>query len=103
MSEIISALLLGIIQGLTEFLPVSSSGHLELLNHLLGPQEQLGSDLTMVLIVHAGTALSIMFIFWREIAGIIRDGISFRYSANTKLLIEIVIFHDSCNDRRILV
>ena len=62
----LEGLLLGIVQGLTEFLPVSSSGHLEIGQALLG---NTGSDnLTFAIIVHAATVLSTLVILWSEVA-----------------------------------
>ena len=74
MSDVIKALILGVIQGLTEFLPVSSSGHLEIANELMGSQT-LESDLTMVVLVHVGTAFSILYVFRQDILDLLR-GIS---------------------------
>lgn len=65
----IEALLLGIIQGLTEFLPVSSSGHLVIFQHLFGIKE---APLTFDILVHMGTLLAVFIAFWTDIAGIIR-------------------------------
>ena len=60
------ALLLGIIQGLTEFLPVSSSGHLEIGQALLGTAGE--ENLTFAIVVHAATVLSTLVILWQEVA-----------------------------------
>ena len=60
------ALLLGIIQGLTEFLPVSSSGHLEIGQALLGTAGE--ENLTFAIVVHAATVLSTLLILWQEVA-----------------------------------
>lgn len=60
------ALLLGIIQGLTEFLPVSSSGHLEIGQALLGTAGE--ENLTFAIAVHAATVLSTLVILWKEVA-----------------------------------
>ena len=60
------ALLVGIIQGLTEFLPVSSSGHLEIGQALLGTAGE--ENLTFAIVVHAATVLSTLVILWKEVA-----------------------------------
>ena len=66
------ALLLGLIQGLTEFIPVSSSGHLVLGQHLLG----LGADqadVTFEVFVHFGTVLSILTVYWNDVAELLGE------------------------------
>ena len=60
------ALILGIVQGLTEFLPVSSSGHLEIGHALLGTSGE--ENLTFAIIVHVATVLATLVILWREVA-----------------------------------
>ncbi|MFC1683425.1 undecaprenyl-diphosphate phosphatase [Candidatus Zixiibacteriota bacterium] len=65
------ALLLGLVQGLTEFLPVSSSGHLALAEKLLGLR---GDDLAFVVFVHFGTMLATMTAFWPQVWGMLRSG-----------------------------
>lgn len=62
----LEALILGIVQGLTEFLPVSSSGHLELGQALLGTSGE--ENLLFAVVVHAATVLSTLVILWREVA-----------------------------------
>lgn len=66
--SIIEAIILGIIQGATEFLPISSSGHLVLLPEIFGWG---AADLTLIGIVHLGTLLAILLYFWRDIWQII--------------------------------
>lgn len=68
------AALLGLIQGLTEFLPVSSSGHLLLAQHLLGIEG--GADVTFEIFVHFGTALSIIVVYKSRLADILRNAMS---------------------------
>ncbi len=64
--NIIEALILGLIQGLTEFLPVSSSGHLEIFKQVLGLEFAGSSGLSVDIVVHAGSALAILIFFIRE-------------------------------------
>lgn len=70
---IFEAVLLGFIQGLTEFLPVSSSGHLVIFQHLLGIQEP---PLTFDTLVHLGTLVPVFIVFWPDIARIFRKPFS---------------------------
>jgi undecaprenyl-diphosphatase len=72
MSEILNALILGIVQGLTEFLPVSSSGHLELAKYMLGDDALPADSLLMTVVLHFGTALATMYVFRVEIMEIIK-------------------------------
>lgn len=66
----VQALILGIVQGLTEFLPVSSSGHLEIGHVLLGTSGE--ENLTFAVIVHAATVLSTLVVLRREVAQLFR-------------------------------
>lgn len=66
------ALVLGAVQGLTEFVPVSSSGHLVLVPYVLGWGTALGSDLAFDVAVHLGTALAVVLYFWRDLWAIVR-------------------------------
>ncbi len=91
MTDLLRSLILGVIQGLTEFLPVSSSGHLEILNQLIGSSESVDSDLTMVILVHFGTALSILYVYRKDIQNIIYDLVRLRWSSETRIAIEILI------------
>ncbi|MEL6944316.1 MAG: undecaprenyl-diphosphate phosphatase, partial [Bacteroidota bacterium] len=71
MQDILRAIIIGIIQGLTEFLPVSSSGHIEIGQALLNLDYAEYEDQFSV-VLHAATALSTIVIFWKDILSIIR-------------------------------
>ena len=70
--DIISAFLLGLVQGLTEFLPISSSGHLVLSQHLLGFRE---SNLAFDILVHLGTLLAVIIYFRKDITSILLSSV----------------------------
>ncbi|MFL2569613.1 MAG: undecaprenyl-diphosphate phosphatase [Flavobacteriales bacterium] len=94
MSSIFAAILLGIIQGLTEFLPVSSSGHLEITTFIL---EHFGSEglpeenILMTVVLHAATALSTLFIFRDEVAQIFRGLLQFKWNEEFRFSLKIII------------
>ena len=67
-----TALILGIVQGLTEFLPVSSSGHLEITKEIFNADYQAKESLLMTVVLHFATALSTIFIFRKDILKILR-------------------------------
>lgn len=68
MTDVLRSIVLGVIQGLTEFLPVSSSGHLELAKYLLGDTSAGEQSLFFTIMVHVATALSTVFVFRKDIA-----------------------------------
>ncbi len=66
MTTILEAIVLGIIQGLTEFLPISSSGHLILAEWATGWQSELMNNLTFDVALHVGTLAAVLWYFWRD-------------------------------------
>lgn len=82
------AIVLGLIQGLTEFLPVSSSGHLELGKAAFGLKDL---DLTFSILVHGATALSTIVVFWRDIVDIAWGALMKRDWKNRKYVLMIIV------------
>lgn len=85
----LQALVLGIIQGLTEYLPVSSSGHLAIGSALFGVQGE--DNLTFTVMVHVATVLSTLVILWKEIDWILQGLFKFEMNAETKYFLNIVV------------
>lgn len=85
----IEALILGLVQGFTEYLPVSSSGHLAIGAALFGidPEE----NLSFTIVVHVATVMSTLVILWKEIDWIFRGLFKFELNAETKYVINILI------------
>lgn len=83
------AFVLGLIQGLTEYLPVSSSGHLAIGSALFGIEAE--ENLTFTVAVHVATVLSTLVILWKEIDWIFRGLFKFEMNAETKYVINILI------------
>lgn len=87
----LEALILGIVQGLTEFLPVSSSGHLELGKAIFNLNLAATDSLTFDVIVHGGTALSTLFVFRKDIFQILNGTFKFKWNTETKFVAYIII------------
>lgn len=87
----LQSIVLGIVQGLTEFLPVSSSGHLMLASEILGTDLSAADDLTFSLTLHAATVLSTIVILWREVWRLIKGVFSRTFTEEQAYLIKIVI------------
>jgi len=85
----LEALILGIIQGLTEFLPVSSSGHLELGKYILGVE--FSENLTFTVVVHGATVLSTIIVFWSTIVELFKELIKFQWNDSTKYIAKIAL------------
>ena len=88
--ETIQAIILGIVQGLTEFLPVSSSGHLQLAKELLGVDPEVGG-LTFDLTLHAATVLSTIVVLWSEIKRLVVGLVSKRFNAEQAYVLKIIL------------
>jgi undecaprenyl-diphosphatase len=89
--EIIDAIILGIVQGLTEFLPVSSSGHLELGKAILGDNSIPEESLLFTVVLHFATAISTMVVFRKDIWDIIKGVLKFQWNEDMQFLLKIVI------------
>ncbi len=87
----LEALILGIIQGLTEFLPVSSSGHLELTKAIFGGSKTPEASMLMTVMLHAATALSTIVIFRKEIAEIFMGLFQFKWNEEFIFSLKIII------------
>lgn len=85
----IEALILGILQGLTEYLPVSSSGHLAIGSALFGIEGE--DNLTFTIVVHVATVLSTLVILWKEINWIFRGLFKFQMNEETRYVVNIII------------
>ena len=83
------AIILGLIQGLTEFLPVSSSGHLELGKHLFGINPETNFYFSVA--VHGATVLSTVVVLWTEIVLLFKGLFKFKFNDETKYILKIVI------------
>lgn len=90
MSEV-DAIILGIIQGLTEFLPVSSSGHLELGKAILGDTSVPSESLLFTIVVHFATALSTIVVFRKDVAEIFKGLFQFKWNDETIFSLKIII------------
>lgn len=85
----LQALVLGLLQGLTEYLPVSSSGHLTIGSYLFGLNGE--DNLAFTVVVHVATVLSTLVVLWKEIDWILKGLFKFRMNDETKYFINILI------------
>jgi len=85
----LEALILGVIQGLTEFLPVSSSGHLELGTALLGVKST--ENLLFAVVVHSGTALSTVVVFRKDILDLLKGLFPIQWNESWKFSLKILV------------
>ena len=82
-------MILGLVQGLTEFLPVSSSGHLVIFRELLGAEAP--QDLVFEITVHVATALATIVIFRKQIIDLLQGLFKFKYNPQTEFILKLVV------------
>ena len=89
--SILEAIVFGIIQGLTEFLPVSSSGHLELANTILNSDLDPEGSMMMTVVLHFATALSTVIVFRKELLQILKGLFQFKWNDEMKFSVKIIL------------
>ena len=89
--DVIDSIVLGIIQGLTEFLPVSSSGHLELGKAILGDTSIPEESLLFTVVLHFATALSTIVIFRKDILDLIKGALKLQWNDDLKFILKIAL------------
>ncbi|WP_411767215.1 undecaprenyl-diphosphate phosphatase [Winogradskyella sp. A3E31] len=89
--EIIDAIILGVVQGLTEFLPVSSSGHLELGKAILGDSSVPKESLLFTVVLHFATALSTIVVFRKDVWSILKGVLKFEWNEDLQFISKIAV------------
>ena len=87
--DTLQAILLGIVQGITEFLPVSSSGHLQIAKEMLGVE--LENNITFDVMLHAATVLSTVVVLWRELLQLLQGLFSRHFNEQQAYILKIVV------------
>lgn len=87
--SVFEAFILGMLQGLTEFLPVSSSGHIQIGAYIFGINTN--ENLMFTVLVHGATVLSTIIVFWKEIKDIASGVLKFKYNEETKFFLYIIV------------
>lgn len=87
--DTLQAILLGIVQGITEFLPVSSSGHLQIAKEVLGVE--LEENLTFDVALHAATVLSTIVVLWSEVWRLLKGIFSRRFNEEQAYVLKLVL------------
>ena len=83
--SILNAIILGLVQGVAEFLPISSSGHLAVLQNMLGMSD-MGNDMFFDVLLHLGTLFAICYVYWEELAQMARE-VSIRTRGGTHIVV----------------
>ena len=89
--DLLDALIMGIIQGLSEYLPISSSGHLEICHTILGMDTTGAESLQFDVVLHVATVLSTIVILWHEFAGLCKSFFTLRRDENTATVWKILV------------
>lgn len=89
--DVIDSLILGLVQGLSEYLPISSSGHLEICQDLLGLNMTGVDSMQYDVALHVATVLSTIVILWHEFSGMCRSFFTLRRDENTSLVCKILV------------
>ena len=87
----LDALILGIVQGLAEYLPISSSGHLEIFKDVLGLDLDASKSLEFDIVLHVATVLSTIVILWREFVPLCKSFFTFKNDDNTRYVLKIIL------------
>ena len=91
MSDSLEAIILGIVQGLTEFLPVSSSGHLELAKWILQDDAMGEQSLLMTVVLHGATALGTILVFYKDVWKILNGLFTTSWNENKDFVLKIIV------------
>lgn len=96
---ILQAAILGLVQGLAEFLPVSSSGHLLLTRMIMGISDETGAYIMLDVLLHTGTLLAVIIVFWKDWWAILKNPFRSKtllllFIASLPALLVVVLFGD---------
>lgn len=87
----LDAIILGLVQGLSEYLPISSSGHLEIFKELLGLDLEAGASLEFSVMLHVATVLSTIVVLWREFVPLCKSFFTFKNDDNTRYVLKLLL------------